>query len=218
MSTNQLPAAARCFAAAGLLTAILPAAPVFAQSTFALARAGVPPSLELSGKTIVIDPGHGGRDPGTLDFGYREKDVTLAMGLQLQTTLRGRGAKVVMTRTTDVALGPGDRADLEGRVQVALQAHADAFVSVHANSLSDPTFSGAITYYGPACGYYSGRTESPTQVGRSYSLAHHIEGDLVENTGAADRGTRNEAFWVLGNPAMPAVLVETGFLSDRMTG
>ena len=98
----------------------------------------MPPSLELSGKTIVVDPGHGGHDSGTLDFGYREKDVTLAMGLQLQTTLRGRGAKVVMTRTTDVDLGHTDRADLEGRVLIAQQAQADAFVSIHANSLSNP--------------------------------------------------------------------------------
>jgi N-acetylmuramoyl-L-alanine amidase len=146
MVTDPLRLPARCLAAAALLATIVPTASVFAQST----PAGVPPSLELAGKTIVIDPGHGGWDPGTVDYGYREKDVTLAMGLQLQTTLRGRGAKVVMTRTNDVALGPDARADVEGRVQVAQQAHAHAFVSLHANSLSDPNVSGAITYYGPA--------------------------------------------------------------------
>jgi N-acetylmuramoyl-L-alanine amidase CwlD len=205
--------------AAGLLASLAPAAPAFAAGAFAAAAPIVPaPAQALSGKVIVVDPGHGGGDTGAIQNGLREKDLTLPMGLALKSVLESRGARVVMTRTTDTALGslvPNDDPDLQARVNVAQQAHANAFISVHANSMSDPSYSGATTYYGPICGFYSGLSNSAADVGRSYSLGRRIQANLVAQTGETDRGTRSQIYWVLGNPGIPAVLVETGFLSNK---
>jgi N-acetylmuramoyl-L-alanine amidase len=202
--------------AAALLAAIVPATTALAAGTLALAAPVAPsPAQPLAGKTIVVDPGHGGRDPGAMANGLREKDLTLAMGLALEPLLESRGATVVMTRTSDAALGPNTDADLQARVTAAQRAHANAFVSVHVNDISDPNYSGATTYYGPTCGFYSGVSQSAADVGRSYSLGRRIQASLVSQTAEADHGTRNQIFWVLGNPGIPAVLVETAFLSNK---
>ena len=99
----------------------------------------------LSGKAIVVDPGHGGRDPGAIANGIHEEDVTLAIGLQLKPLLEAQGAKVVITRSSDAALGPTTDADLQARVDIAQQAHANAFVSIHGNETADPHYTGATT-------------------------------------------------------------------------
>ena len=201
--------------AAGLLAAILPASPAAAAGPLAVAQPMALPAQPLAGRTIVVDPGHGGRDTGAIANGVREKDLTLPMGLALAQLLQSRGAKVVMTRATDVALGADTNADLQARVDDAKAAHASAFVSVHVNANGDPNYSGATTYFGPNCGYYSGANESAADVGRSYSLAHRVQSNLVAQTGETDHGTRSEIFWVLGNPGIPSVLVETAFLSNK---
>jgi N-acetylmuramoyl-L-alanine amidase len=201
--------------ALGFLTALLPAGPALAAGPLAVAQPLSSPGQPLAGKTIVVDPGHGGRDPGAMANGVREKDLTLAMGLGLEALLQSRGAKVVMTRSSDVALAANTDADLQDRVDDAKAAHANAFVSVHINEMSDPNYSGATTYFGPNCGYYSSVVESADDVGRSYSLGRRIQASLVAQTGEADHGTRSQIFWVLGNPGIPAVLVETAFLSNK---
>lgn len=170
----------------------------------------------ISGKTIVVDPGHGGKDPGAIANGIQEKTVTLPIAQQLASILQAQGVRVVMTRSSDVNPAPNGSVDddLQARVSIAQQAHADAFVSIHANQSGDPNVSGATTYYGPVCGYYSGATMSPTDVGRSYSLARKVQASLVARTQERDNGAKNTAFWVLGNPGIPAILVETAFLSN----
>jgi N-acetylmuramoyl-L-alanine amidase len=105
--------------------------------------------------------------------------------------------------------------DLRARINMAQQAHANAFVSIHANEAADPNVSGASTFYGPVCGFYSGVKLSATDVGRSYSLAQKIQASLVGRTHERDDGTPAAAFWVLGNPGIPAILVETAFLSNK---
>jgi N-acetylmuramoyl-L-alanine amidase/LysM repeat protein len=168
----------------------------------------------VSGKTIVIDAGHGGRDPGAVANGYREKDVTLAVASDVKPLLQALGANVIMTRSTDVSLGATQDDDLQARVQVAQKAHANAFISIHENLDADPSVAGLTDFYGPACGFYSGLTNSPTDVGRSYALATAVRKAVVAQTGETDRGSVDEAFWVLGNPGVPAILVETGFISN----
>jgi N-acetylmuramoyl-L-alanine amidase len=198
-----------------LAATVLPATPAFAAGFAAAAPIGAAaPAPTLAGKTIVVDPGHGGRDPGTIDNGIKEKDLTLAMGLALKPLLESRGARVLMTRTSDVALGSSVDPDLQARVDVAQRNKANAFVSIHVNHASDPNYSGATTYFGPNCGFRSGVSESAGDVGRSYSLGRRIQSQIVGLAHATDRGTRSEVFWVLGNPGVPAVLVETGFLSN----
>ncbi|HEX2513724.1 MAG TPA: N-acetylmuramoyl-L-alanine amidase, partial [Chloroflexota bacterium] len=169
----------------------------------------------LAGRTVVIDPGHGGRDPGAAHHGVREADVNLAVALLVRPLLEGAGARVVLTRETDRALASGGvDADLQARVNVAQQAQADLFVSIHANAHTDREVQGAISFYGPEAGFNSGARRTPRLVARSRQLATALNREVALAAGQPDRGTRAATFWVLGGPRAPAVLVEIGFLTN----
>ncbi|MGF1498717.1 MAG: N-acetylmuramoyl-L-alanine amidase [Elainellaceae cyanobacterium] len=153
------------------------------------------PSVQDGQVVVVIDPGHGGRDPGAVGIGgLQEKNVVLPISLEVAQILQQQGVFVVMTRTTDRAI------DLEPRVQIAERADADLFVSIHANaiSMSRPDVNGIETYY------YSDR---------GLRLARQIQNSLLQATGGPDRGVRRARFYVIRNTSMPAVLVETGFVT-----
>lgn len=158
----------------------------------------------LAGRTIVLDPGHGGEQAGACYFGVREADVNLAIALKLKARLTAAGATVVMTRATDTLLAcPGDDPDddLQARVDIARATGANIFVSIHANAHpTKPETAGAITFRAP---------------GSATALAATVQEALVEETGAVDKGVRTASFYVLRNSDMPAVLVEVGFLSNR---
>ncbi|MEO0768889.1 MAG: DUF3747 domain-containing protein [Cyanobacteria bacterium J06649_4] len=146
--------------------------------------------------TVVIDPGHGGRDPGAVGIGgLREKDINNVVSRRVQSTLSARGINVVMTRSDDRELG------LQPRVNIAERADADIFVSIHSNaiSLSRPDVNGLETFY-----YSSG-----------FRLAQTIQNNILQRTDLRDRGVRRARFYVLVNTSMPAVLVETGFVTGR---
>jgi N-acetylmuramoyl-L-alanine amidase len=192
---------------------MLAASPAQAAGPLALAQPMAPQSL--AGKTIVVDPGHGGRDTGAIASGMREKDLTLPMSFALKGQLEARGARVVMTRSSDMALGAETDSDLQARVDVAQRSRANAFVSVHVNANPNPDYSGATTYYGPICGFRSGASESAADVDRAFSLGRRIQASLVAQTGEVDHGTRHEIFWVLGDPGIPSVLVETALLTNK---
>jgi N-acetylmuramoyl-L-alanine amidase len=169
----------------------------------------------LAGKTIVVDPGHGGPDPGAVYFGVRECDVNLGVALQLRPLLEAAGARVVMTRVVDAAVAPGGLDDdLQARVDVANRTKADLFVSIHANAHSNNELQGAITYYGTESGFNSGAQRSARLVALSRQLAGALNGEVANVTGETNRGTRLATFWVLGGPRAPAVLIETGFLTN----
>jgi N-acetylmuramoyl-L-alanine amidase len=169
----------------------------------------------LAGRTVVIDAGHGGRDPGAIHHGVRESDVNLAVALALRPVLEAVGARVVLTRDSDRALAAGGvDSDLQARVNVANQVGADLFVSIHANAHSDRDVRGAISFYGAEAGFNSGARRTPRLVSRSRQLAGAINREVVSATGEIDRGTRQATFWVLGGPRAPAVLVEVGFLTN----
>lgn len=158
----------------------------------------------LTGKTVVLDPGHGGNQAGAFHHGVREADVNLAIGLALRANLTAAGATVVMTRATDdLAASPGisPAAELQARVDIARIADADIFVSLHANAHpTKPETAGAITFYAP---------------GRPNDLAATVLEALVLETGAVNKGVRPANFYVLRNSDIPAVLVEVGFLTNR---
>jgi N-acetylmuramoyl-L-alanine amidase len=144
----------------------------------------------------VIDPGHGGPDPGAIGVGgLQEKGVVLDISQKVATILEQQGVQVVMTRSDDRDL------DLEPRVQLAQRVNATAFVSIHANaiSLSRPDVNGLETYY-----YQSG-----------LDLARSIHQSVLEGTGVPDRGVRSSRFYVLRRTSMPSVLVEVGFVTGR---
>jgi N-acetylmuramoyl-L-alanine amidase len=143
---------------------------------------------------VVIDPGHGGPDPGAVGIGgLQEKGITLDISRQVATKLAQQGVQVVMTREDDRDL------DLEPRVVLAERANASLFVSIHANaiSLSRPDVNGLETYY-----YSSGER-----------LARTIHSNVLQGTGARDRGVRSARFYVLRKTSMPSVLVEVGFVT-----
>lgn len=161
-----------------------------------------PPSPTLSPSSpapidqpvVVIDPGHGGLDPGAVGIGgLQEKDVVLPIALSVGARLQQQGLSVVLTRVDDRDL------DLEPRVQLAERVRASLFVSIHANSVGvgRPDVNGLETYY-----YTSGNR-----------LAQILHGYLLQLAGVRDRGVRQARFYVLRKTSMPAVLIETGYVS-----
>ena len=148
---------------------------------------------------IVIDPGHGGHDPGTIGIGgFREKDVVLPISFDVVEILRKQDIEVIMTRDTDNFIS------LEGRTDMANRIDADLFVSIHANAinLSRPDVNGLETYY-----YKS-------KQGRR--LAEIIHWSILNGVNIDNRGIRQARFFVLRHSAMPAVLVEVGFLTGAI--
>lgn len=145
---------------------------------------------------VIIDPGHGGPDPGAIGInGLQEKGIVLDIGTQVAAFLQRQGIQALLTRADDRDL------DLEPRVQMAEQSNATVFVSIHANSisLSRPDISGLETYY-----HESG-----------LGLAQIIHQNVLQLTGAADRGVRKARFYVLRKTSMPSVLVEVGFVTGK---
>ncbi len=153
----------------------------------------------FKGKTVAVDPGHGGSDPGAIGAsGLREKEVNLAVALELAALLEEAGAEVVMTRSGDHSVRNARR------VEVANEAEADVFVSIHANAYSDPESNGTETYY---C------SENDHSSASRY-LAEQVQREMVSALGLRDRGVKQRSFYVLKNTEMPAVLVELGFLTN----
>ncbi|MBF2097622.1 MAG: N-acetylmuramoyl-L-alanine amidase [Gloeomargaritaceae cyanobacterium C42_A2020_066] len=148
---------------------------------------------------IVIDPGHGGPDPGAIGIGgMQEKDIVIDVSRQVAALLEQQGLQVLLTRPSDADL------DLAPRVAIARQVNAQLFVSIHANaiSMSRPEVNGIETYhFHPA----------------SASLAQAIHHSLIQSTGAVDRGVRTARFYVIRNTPsdMPSVLLEIGFVTGR---
>lgn len=159
-------------------------------------------TADLTGKVIVLDPGHGGSNPGAIDNGLREADLNLAVAQQLAAKLRSAGARVVMTRDSDrTVAAPGSSLsdELAARVNLAKREHADMFVSLHTNANSNPAINGAMTFYGQ---------------GKSPLLAQNIQKALIAATGATDKGVAAADFYVISSTPMPAALVEMGFISS----
>jgi len=166
----------------------------------------------LAGETIVVDPGHGGIDGGATAGGRVEKVVTLRIGLDLSALLRGAGARVVLTRSSDRFISLADR------VAIADAAGGDAFISIHANALGDPGYSGLTTFYGASSGFVTGVRRTPNLVTTSRTLANDVQAATQARTGEIDRGVQPADYYVLGNSHMPTVLVETGFITNPTEG
>ncbi|MFP8875287.1 MAG: N-acetylmuramoyl-L-alanine amidase [Myxococcota bacterium] len=188
--------------------------------------------------TVVIDPGHGGRDPGAIGLrGIREKDVNLALASRLSRILRTRGFSVVMTREKDRTL------DLEERTALAESAGGDLFVSIHANASPQRKTRGIEIYYldenddrhnlevaarenGIAEDQVDQLQQALAQLRVSEASAHsqrlaETVHDVVVPAlarrygGMPDLGVKTGPFYVLFLSSMPAILVETGFLTNR---
>lgn len=157
----------------------------------------------LAGKVIVIDPGHGGGNPGAVGPGsVTESSVNLAVALKVKKLLENGGAKVVMTRSTDryvAAPGSSLGQELQERLDIANANKADIFVSLHSNSNENASIQGAMTFY---------------HANSAKPLADSIQNSLIKSTGAVNKGVESATFYVLRNASMPSVLVEMGFLTN----
>lgn len=153
------------------------------------------PTLPNGRFTVVLDPGHGGRDPGAVGInGLQEKQVVNDITPQVAEILRQQGANVVMTRNSDIEV------DLAPRVQTAERVNASIFVSIHANaiSMSRSDVNGLETFYASDAGQ---------------RLANTVHTTVLNEMGMRDRRVRSARFYVIRRTSMPAILVETGFVT-----
>ncbi len=192
--------------------------------------------------TIVLDPGHGGRDPGALGAdGTREKDIVLDIALRLGRMLeRDLGVKVVYTRKTDVFV------PLHQRSKIANNANGKLFISIHCNSHDNRRASGSETFllaprlteeairiaeaenqvirfeenqeiYKEMTGsqYIVAAAAQSTFLKESEDLAAMVEKHYTKKLGTSSRGVKQGGYYVLMGASMPNVLTETGFISNR---
>ena len=158
------------------------------------------PNVKRNKFSVVIDPGHGGPDPGAIGIGgLRETDVVLEVSKLVEKILSEKGVKVRLTRKNEVDL------DLPPRVSFANRSDADIFVSIHANASRGKRrdINGLETFY------YRGW--------RGRLLAKGIQKQILRvSPGSPDRGVKQGRYFVIKNTRMPAVLVEIGFLTGRL--
>lgn len=167
-------------------------------------------NLPLSGKVILLDPGHGGPDGGAGDKDALEKEIALAVSLKLRDYLQQQGALVMMTRETDRDLAPeGTRGysrrkveDLKKRLEMINSTGAEFFVSIHLNSIPSSRWSGAQTFYAP-------------HIEENERAAKFIQDELRRNLENTDRKAKviNKVY-IIENAKTPGALVEIGFLSN----
>lgn len=162
----------------------------------------------LKGKIICIDPGHGGTDVGAIGHiggkDVYEKNITLSIALPLRDMLTSAGAKVVMTRDTDKDVyGPWADADpeLQARCDIANEAHADTFVSIHIDSFSNSSVDGTTAYYN-------------AKSSKDLLLAQMMHQATMNSLSIPDRGVKSNDFYVNVYTTMPSVLMEMGFITN----
>ncbi|HWQ61412.1 MAG TPA: N-acetylmuramoyl-L-alanine amidase [Negativicutes bacterium] len=159
----------------------------------------------LKDKLIVLDPGHGGSDPGAVGLsGMTEKEVNLAVAMRVKDLLDKAGAKVVMTHQDDRdVFGPNASAvdELKARATIANFKKADIFVSIHSNAALNRDADGTTTYYFPKSRYDS-------------LLARNLQNGMLQTAGLKDKGFLTANFYVIKRTVMPASLVELAFLSN----
>ena len=158
------------------------------------------PDIKKKNSLVIIDPGHGGPDPGAIGIrGIRETDVVLDVSKRVKQLLSEKGVRVRLTRKSEIDL------DLPPRVLFANRTGADIFVSIHANASQGKkrNINGLETFY------YRGW--------RGRLLAKRIQKHILRvSPGSPDRGVKQGKFYVIKNTRMPAVLVEIGFLTGRL--
>ena len=164
--------------------------------------AGPAPPAAANPRLVVLDPGHGGSDAGAAHNGLVEKDLTLDIARRLRGALVARGWSVRMTRDGDndvYAANDSAHDELQARCEVANAAGARMFVSIHANSYTSSSLNGTTTYYYKAI-------DRP--------LAEAVHRRLILALGTKDDGVRKDNFYVIHHTTMPAILVETAFVSN----
>ena len=175
-------------------------------------------------RTVCLDPGHGGKDSGNRVGANQEKSYTLLLAQEVRQQLVRQGIKVILTRTTDAFI------ELPGRPEVAARRGADLFVSLHFNSAesSRDTVHGAEVYCLTPAGAPSTNARGEGGSGgacpgnrfndRNFFFAYQMQRAVTRFLGTEDRGLRRARFAVLRDAAMPAALIEAGFMSHPTEG
>jgi N-acetylmuramoyl-L-alanine amidase len=166
-------------------------------------------------RTILIAPGHGGKDPGHQSNAGQEKKFALLMSKVLQETLEAAGFKVILSRDKDVFV------DLEEQATLAKKARADLFITIHYNAALEIEAKGVETYCLTPVGAVSTNggepgTKSPGHAYDAFNalLAYQVHKAILQNTEFVDRGVRRASFLVLRQITMPGIYIEGGFLSN----
>ncbi len=166
--------------------------------------------MSMSGRVIVIDPGHGGYDPGAIaPQGLYEKDINLAIGQKLKAQLAPTGAQIILTREDDrdyVAEGVRGRrtrkqSDLDYRISIAEEAKAEIFVSIHVNATPGGNKSGAEAFF-----------QEGSEQGRL--LAEIIQEELRKVPTMNKRIAKPGEFYLTRKTKITTVIVELGYLSN----
>jgi N-acetylmuramoyl-L-alanine amidase len=213
-------------------------------STQAPPAAAAPRSVAQSNPrryTVVLDAGHGGRDPGAVAAWGTEAEIVLAVTLKLKALLEAQGVHVILTRDNDTYLSLPQRSTFA-------TTDRNLFVSLHANAADNRSANGIETWVfgqpldpklielailengggdvgatrtaeaAAVAGDIAGDILRETQLNNSMALANVVQSRLVGATGAADRGVRRNLFYVIRNSRIPAILVEIGFVSHAEEG
>ncbi len=165
--------------------------------------------------TIVVDPGHGGKDVGAINGTDYEKNINLQVALRLVNKLRAKGFKVFMTRSKDTDV------TLEQRTNFATSMKANLFVSIHCNSAS-ASVTGLETYIATPSGDPPVGDNKPMKTkcpANDYDLqnaylAYYTQRSILQRTKCDDRGLRRKRFYVIRNTTCPSMLIEIGFISN----
>ncbi len=177
------------------------------------------PASEQPFALVVIDPGHGGLDSGTMKGGMIEKDLTLDVARRAERLLQSRGLATMLTRADDSYVS------LAARAAIANEQPNCIFVSIHFDEAGRPAATGVETYYAVRQASIPERVMSwlpflqkaalESANSESQSLASFIQEELVVHTQAVNRGTKPQQFFVIANVLHPSVLVEGGFLTNK---
>ncbi|MED1672588.1 N-acetylmuramoyl-L-alanine amidase, partial [Pallidibacillus thermolactis] len=173
-------------------------------------------ATELKNKvrTVFIDPGHGGSDPGAVAGGYKEKDINLSVAKKVQSILKQRGYDVIMSRSDDTTVGLYDRPQMANNL-----SNVDIFVSIHSNANGNSSVNGIESYYYKYKPEYpptinENMHNNPQRIERSVTLTQLIHNKMLSYTNANNRGTNGASFVVVRETRIPATLLELGYITN----
>ncbi|MFH1476222.1 MAG: N-acetylmuramoyl-L-alanine amidase [Verrucomicrobiota bacterium] len=174
------------------------------------------------GQLVLLDPGHGGQDPGAIDLrrGLEEKRITLELAQRVRTILQKYNIDARLTRGGDQTI------ELDQRCLMANRLRADLFVSIHMNAAANANSSGIETHILPPAGCpitasaFVGSRDRVAFPGNRHDganlvLGYYLQRSMIKYTCLEDRGVRRSRFYVIRNVDCPAALVECGFISSR---
>ena len=162
-------------------------------------------SYTLLGKSVYIDPGHGGRDSGTTYKNIYEKDINLIMSKKIEQYLISKGATVYLTREEDIDLSTTTknkkRSDLTNRAKLINQSNADMYISIHLNYISNSKWQGLQIFY-------NNKNKENEQI------ATYLTNYLKQNSSNIRDSKKENIYYMYKQIKTPGVLIELGFLSN----